>query len=274
MNLKMSDFLFEKKNVQELEDNTDLEGRLELRSELSDDHIKDGPELLLGELGEVAEKIAAHLFSLSANAVNNAKIRDATKGKNKEELTPDEITAIEKADKILSMPLGVIDTKLLGDLFIKEYSVGYSGKIGGRVHLNPVQLKSGAKQVAGGTSVDLEESKKMQMVFMFLSNENSNIVKCKGKAVVFAIPALGANCTNGLDFYTQLYPGVTKEAPIIYDISKVSFFLLPFDEFDKFQTSKLNTITRCIQKEKSEVQEESGETNESFIYRQGLCILI
>ena len=268
MHLKMSDFLFEEKDVQDLESDSESEGRLEVRTELSGDHIKGGPELLLTDVDKVAEKIASYLFTLSANAVNNAKIRHATKGKPKEELTSEEINAIEKADKILNLPLGVIDSKLLKNLFLRDYSVGYTGKIGGRIHLNPVQIKRNASQIEGGTAVDIEESKKMQMVFMFLSNERSEIVKCKGKAIVFAIPALGANCIDSLDFYSELYPDVTKETPIPYHIQKVSFFLLPFDEIDDFQTNKLATITRCLRREKT------SEQNENFIYRQGLRILI
>ena len=283
MNLKMSDFLFEDKDVQDLdksnqadseesessEDGNDRKGRLKVKSQLGDKQLKEGPEILLSEMeNTIAPNIAKTLFQVSSNLSKNAQLRDQTKDKKEKELSSKEKKALKRVDKVLDLPLGILDKPLLNLLFVKNFAVGLQGKIGGRIHLNPFQAKRGAEQIEGATPLDFEIAKKTQMFFAMLSNEKSEIVRCNGKAVIIAIPAIGANCTPNLELYSMLYPDVTKETPVPYHLDRVAFFLLPFDKFDAFQSNPAATIKTCLS------QETTKEKNESFVYRQGLSFLL
>ena len=283
MNLKMSDFLFEEKDVQDLDESNQAdseesetssneeqpEKRLKPKSQLGDQQLKKGPEILLSEMeNTIAPAIAKTLFQVSSNIKKNAQLRDQTKDKKEKELSSKEKKALEKVDKVLDLPLGILDNPLLKLLFVRNFNVGVKGKIGGRIHLNPFQAQRGAEQIEGGTPFDLNIAKKMQMFFAMLSNEKSEIIRCNGKAIIVAIPAIGANCTPNLKLYSKLYPDVTKETPVPYDLKRVAFFLLPFDKFEKFKSDPVSTIETCLS------QETTKQRHESFVYRQGLRFLL
>ncbi len=266
MNLKMSDFLFEEKDVQDLDksnqaDNKasessgskdDQKRRLEVKSQLGDQQLKKGPEISWSEMDtKIAPNIAKVFFELSSDLKKNTQLKNQSKDK-----------------KVKDLPLGMLDKTLIGNLFIRNYAVGLQGKIG-RIHINPFQTKNGAEQIEGASPFDFEFAKQKQLFFAMLSNENSEIIRCLGKAVIVALPAVGAEITEeNFKLFSALYKNCSKDNPVLHYFPKVSFFLLPFDKFNKFQSDTLGTVLACLQKEKTPAQ------NESFIYQKGIASLL
>lgn len=296
MNLKMAEFLFEDQKDTEAsaqaqsdpgqgqdnqsnseQNNTkqnteNKQGRADLKAQL-DDLLTDGPEVEWSKVENVlAPNLAKVVFNLNQNLSNNAKVQRSVAGKEEKDLSSKDKENIKKSSKVEKLPLGILDKTFLTRLFRQNISVGLQGDIGGKVHFNPVQIKRGTEQVEGAFAADFEIYKNYQMYFFLLSNAKSQVIKCNGKAVIFAIPAFGADCSENLKLYSLLYPDVTEEKPVPNFTEKLAFFLLPFDEFDDLQTNPFATIRNALAKERN--KEKKEVKTEEFIYNMGLSFLL
>lgn len=213
-------------------------------------------------------------------------------------------TYVEKLTK--DNPEGMIDRASLKSFLTKSVNVPKVGK----TIVNPMQTKSGRPQKVGVEPVDLDFYKQFKIIPFFLNYEGEGgqlqtVSGHQGNSdymVLFLAPAFGAVIENDmqLDLYRTLFPTYTSQVGLekghlIIDIDELPFvYIKDIDELKKAQTSFKSAINALASKAGSrksdgkeseqDSQEEFGEDNkkseqndsvyESFIYRQGLSLLI